>query len=142
MIKGNTPQLYLGGSIVGPALEDDKIASRSDLTGVDLQHLFLIKLNLTRVYLESVNFRYSILDEANFIGTNLGKADFTGARLKGANLSFANLKGAIFNNANLRETKGLKQKQLDEACGNDKTLLPGKLSITSCHADYQPHQPR
>ena len=63
------------------------------------------------------NIRGWDLTDANLFGVNFKGADLTGATLKGANLS---------------KSKGLTQEQLDEACGDKKTKLPGVLTIPPC----------
>ena len=63
--------------------------------------------------------------------TDLQGADLSGANLQRANLSEANLQGANLVSANLTKAMSLTRKQLDEACGDDKTKLPDYL------ADYQ-----
>ena len=34
--------------------------------------------------------------------------------------------------ANLKDAKGLRQDQLDRACGDEDTILPEGLSVTAC----------
>jgi uncharacterized protein YjbI with pentapeptide repeats len=59
------------------------------------------------------------LTAANLSGADLSRADLTGARLRFADLSGANLTGA----------KNLTREQLDKACGNADTKLPGGLTL-------------
>lgn len=132
LIKGSSPVLYLGGAITGKPAVDEIVPSRGDLNGAVLHRLFMGELNLTRVHMVGADFRWAILNKANFIGTDLRNADFTGARLKEARLSGADLTGALLHDANLSGAAGLKQDQLDTACGNEATKLPEGLSIGSC----------
>ena len=91
--------------------------------------------------------------EANLTGTDLSKAEFgrsvfSGADLTGADLSYANISRAHFDDAqlagviltgtytllahfegtDLSETTGLRQDQLEIACGDDKTKVPADLA--------------
>ena len=69
-----------------------------------------------------------ILDGADLTGADLKDANLSGANLRDANLSEANLSGA-----NLSGAKNLTQTQLDKACGNADTKLPGGLTLkTMC----------
>ncbi|MDP8915794.1 MAG: pentapeptide repeat-containing protein, partial [Pseudomonadota bacterium] len=58
---------------------------------------------------------------------NLKGAVFTGADLTRASLDGANISGADFSTA-----KGLKQGQLESACGDGATKLPNGLSVRLC----------
>ena len=60
-----------------------------------------------------------ILSNANLWWANLRDANLRDANLSGANLSGANLSGA----------KNLTQEQLDEAFGDENTILPEGLTI-------------
>jgi uncharacterized protein YjbI with pentapeptide repeats len=71
---------------------------------------------------------------ANFSGFSLRSARFIQARLEGAvfngaDLADADLRGAHLGSVDLTRTKGLSQRQLDEAVGDERTKLPEGLSI-------------
>ena len=132
LINGSSPLLYLGGAITGEPAVDEIVPSRGDLNKAVLHRLFLGELNLTRVHMVGADFRWAILDRANFIGTDLRNADFTGARLREAKLSGANFTGTLLHDADLTGATGLKQDQLDTACGNETTKLPEGISIRLC----------
>jgi len=68
------------------------------------------------------DFAGADLTNAGFVGAYLDGADFAGARLNGTNLSGARLTGA----------QGLTQRQLDAACGDEATVLPGRLHVRAC----------
>ena len=64
-------------------------------------------------------------------------ADFSNAILTNtvfgdAILDESNFQGADLSGANLFDVNGLRQEQLDQACGNEKTVLPEGLSIRTC----------
>ena len=132
VIKGDPPLIYLGGEITGEPAVDEIVLSRADLNGAILHRLFIGGVNLTRVHLVGADFRWALLDKANFIGADLRNADFTGARLTEAKLSAADLTGAKLHDADFSKAIGLKQDQIDGACGNRATKLPEELSIQFC----------
>jgi uncharacterized protein YjbI with pentapeptide repeats len=134
----------LGANLTGANLTSANL-SRVDLTGADLTGANLGLADLNGAHLSGAN-----LTDANLGGTNLRSADLSGANLRGANLRAANLSvaypiGANLTGANLRDAtltgtdlsgadligaKNLIQRQLDEACGNNKTELPGGFDLT------------
>ncbi len=59
--------------------------------------------------------------------TNLARARFTGATLNNVNFTGAYTFQTHFESVDLRNTKGLSQRDLEIACGDDKTLLPKGL---------------
>ena len=63
------------------------------------------------------------------------QADLEEAKLQGADLRVAKLQGADLTNA-----KGLTGKQLDKACGDDKTKLPKDLADYEMRACPTPEQ--
>jgi len=70
-------------------------------------------------------------------GAYLNSADLSGARLMRAFILEADLSGAIlkstnFSGATLIGTKHLDQSQLDQACGDEETILPKGLTIKAC----------
>ena len=69
---------------------------------------------------------------ANLQGAYLGSANLQRAFLLDANLQGVNLRGAKLQGADLRFAKGLTQKQLEQACGDAETKLPGGFSIKPC----------
>ena len=66
------------------------------------------------------------LQGAKLNSANLPRADLGGANVEEANLHRADLQGTVLTNA-----RNLTRKQLNKACGSDKTKLPDDL------ADYQ-----
>jgi len=92
--------------------------------------------------LSDTNLKAARLDRADLTGENLRKANLEKTRmsraiLRGAQLQEASFKGAIFNKADLSgadlsDADNLTQAQLDEACGNADTVLPGGMTIPAC----------
>ena len=101
-------------------------------------------VNLWGSRLNGIDFRASDLKKADFTLCNLRGANFSGSSLRSARFVHARLEGAVFNGADLADadltgahlgsadltrTKGLSQRQLDEAVGDERTKLPEGLSI-------------
>jgi uncharacterized protein YjbI with pentapeptide repeats len=75
----------------------------------------------------SLDLSLAYLKEANLSGADLRKANLSGADLRGAILFKANLSGA-----NLSGVNNLLLEQLNQACGDNDTVLPDGLTITPC----------
>lgn len=82
--------------------------------------------------LRDVNAYGAVLSGASFARADLTNASFVGAYLQGANFTGARLVGVNFSGAEMGRAAGLKQSQLNQACGDDSTLLPRGLSIPRC----------
>jgi uncharacterized protein YjbI with pentapeptide repeats len=127
--------------------------NRANLDGADLSRTNMAGAVLTGASLRNANLAYARLDAVRMAG-----ADFTGANLSGANLrmleyvegtnfagvtargtvfrhaylSRVNIAGADFSGADFTRSKGLTNKQLATACGDENTILPPGLKIPSC----------
>ena len=114
-----------------------KSVKGAKLAGSDLRHA-----DAVGAFLVKADLRKAKLQKANLIGAKLQKANLQFAKLQGANLQFANLQGADLRGVYLKGTplwgakiqgadfslaKGLTEKQLDRACGDEKTKLPEYL---------------
>ncbi len=82
--------------------------------------------------LRDVNAYGGVFSSAVFSGADLTHASFVGAYLQGANFSHARLDGTNFSGAEMSRARGLSQRQLDEACGDEATTLPPGLRIPRC----------
>ncbi len=125
---------------------------RCNLFQADLSNLELKNKNLAGARLRQADFSTAIMNRTRFTGGDLrdvnaygavmtgasfAKADltnssFVGAYLQGANFSGARLSGANFSGAEMDRAIGLTQAQLDQACGDGSTYLPGNLRIPLC----------
>lgn len=136
------------------------------LRKVTLQDADLEDADFTGAYLGLADLRTPLLTRANFAQANLNGADLRGAGLTGADFSgaslrcfsrqrkdpradvtCANLEGAVldgarFEGADLRYALGLRQEQLDAACGDAATTLPDGLSLPACAEPGAARQPR
>lgn len=108
-----------------------------DLSGADLTNTCVKEHNLTGANFDGANATLMCMSFANFTnatfrGTNLYAANLAGAKMDGADMTGASTTITSFLGTDLRRVKGLTQKQLDAACGNDKTLLPPGLKVHTC----------
>jgi uncharacterized protein YjbI with pentapeptide repeats len=135
----------------------DATLSEATLTNSNISHADLRRADLTEGNFEGSSFERSILKATDAMDANFKGANFHGAYLTHGNFTdadFSNAKltntifgqailedcefeGANLSGANLSEVIGLNQGQLDQACGNEKTILPEGLSIKSCPTDQQ-----
>ncbi len=110
---------------------------RCELAGADLTNQCVKQGNLEGADFSGAKLVLMCMSYADFRG-----ASFRGADLSGANLAHAKLDGADFSGADLTITsikgtdlsnvKGLTQRQLDRACGDDKTRVSAPLHAKSC----------
>jgi uncharacterized protein YjbI with pentapeptide repeats len=82
--------------------------------------------------LRDVNAYGGVFSGADFSGADLTHASFVGAYLQGARFNGARLGGTNFSGAEMSRARGLTQRQLDEACGDNTTALPAGLRLSSC----------
>lgn len=110
---------------------------RADLTrgkfeGGDFRQTSFERAIATDVNFENTNFEDAKLDHINLNKANLKGAKFNKATFGNAILLEASLDGANLSDANMAQVQGLKQAQLDTACGNANTRLPFGLSVPYC----------
>ncbi len=72
------------------------------------------------------------MSQAHLVNTDLSNTDLSDATLyhsylENVDLSGANLSDADLSNVDLRNDTGLTQEQIDEAKGDERTLLPDDL---------------
>lgn len=109
--------VLLGASLRGADLSDARLDAvrvhDADFTGANLQRAnlrmleYVHRLTFAGADARGAIFRHSYLARVNFTGTDLRGADFTRA-------------------------KGLTDKQLSLACGDETTILPPDLTIPRC----------
>lgn len=102
------------------------------LRQADLSTVIMNRTTFAGGDLRDVNGYGAVLTGANFARADLTNASFVGAYLQGANFAGARLSGVNFSGAEMDRATGLKQPQLNQACGDDSTLLPRGLSIPRC----------
>jgi uncharacterized protein YjbI with pentapeptide repeats len=134
--------------------ESPVLLYRAHLEGVALPNSYLRAINLSQTYLSGANFYYSDLHLANLYyskldGALLQSADFSCANLRGTDLSnadlrysdlrysdlscadldctdlsYSDLSCAELQGASLQGATGLAQEQLEQAIGDEGTVLP------------------
>lgn len=108
-----------------------------NLSGARLRQadLSLAVMNRTRFSsadLRDVEAYGGVFSSSNFNRADLTNASFVGAYLEGSSFAGATLTGANFSGAQLARATGLTQGQLNRACGDAATTLPGSLRIPAC----------
>jgi uncharacterized protein YjbI with pentapeptide repeats len=97
--------------------------------------LSLAVMNRTRfgnADLRDVEAYGAVFSGSDFSGADLTNASFVGVFLEGSSFAGARLNGLNLSGAQLRRATGLTQRQLNAACGDAATELPGGLTIPSC----------
>jgi len=102
------------------------------LRQADLSLSVMNRTRFSNADLRDVEAYGGVFSSSNFSGANLTNASFVGAYLDGANFSGATLSGANFAGASLQGARGLTQRRLNQACGDEATQLPSGLSIPHC----------
>ena len=106
--------------------------SGARLRQADLSLSVMNRTRFNRADMRDVEAYGGVFSSSSFSGANLTNASFVGAYLEGENFSGATLAGTNFSGAQLARATGLTQAQLNRACGDASTTLPGRLSIPSC----------
>lgn len=106
--------------------------SGSRLRQSDLSLSVMNRTRFSNADLRDVEAYGGVFSSSNFSGANMTNASFVGAYLEGANFSGATLSGTNLSGAQLARATGLTQRQLDQACGDGSTALPGRLRIPAC----------
>ena len=146
LVNANLTKAYLvganlQGANLGGANFSTAYLAHANLKGADLTHA-----NLREADLVGANLQGARLFRASLNGASLWGTDLRGANLQGAHLAGAAFRGAMFGpgsadpinhetdlrGADLTRAFGLTQKQLDQACGDEKTYLPKGLTIKLC----------
>jgi uncharacterized protein YjbI with pentapeptide repeats len=107
--------------------------SRTDLTCAGLSNAVISESNLSFASLvdsncHSTSFSRSNLSYASLTNANLEKASLRGATLDGANLEGTNLAETNLSGASLTRARNLTQAQIDEAFGDEVTIIPDYVS--------------
>lgn len=138
---GQIARVQRGASCAGCNLFQAEL-SGVEAAGLNLSGARLRQSNLSLAVMNRANFANAdlrdadgyggVFSSANFSGANLTNASFVGAYLQGARFSGATLSGLNLSGAQLGRATGLTQRQLDTACGDEATVLPGSLRIPHC----------
>lgn len=122
-----------GDSVNWPnAVLEDATLTEARISNSKLTEANLSRANLSRAVFSDTNFQGAQFTNANLTGTHFQNGQFQTARFDGAIFIDAKLDGADFSGADMSTVQGLKQSQLDVACGDEKTRLPVGLSLPYC----------
>ena len=119
------------------AVLEDATLTEARLSNSKLAEANLARANLSRAVFSDTDFKGARFDGADLTGASFQNGQFQNARFGSAILSEAKLENANFSGANLSGVQGLKQAQLDVACGDGNTRLPAHLSLPYC-GDFNP----
>lgn len=106
--------------------------SGSRLRQSDMSLGVMNRTRFTGADMRDVEAYGAVFSSSNFSRADLTNASFVGTYLEGANFSGATLVGTNFSGAQLARATGLTQAQLNRACGDEATTLPGSLRIPAC----------
>lgn len=104
----------------------------SRLRQADISLGVMNRSNFSGADMRDVDAYGAVLTGANFARANLTNAVFVGTHLNGANFSGANLHGTDFSGAEMGRAVGLTQSQLNQACGDEATVLPRGMRVRPC----------
>ena len=102
------------------------------LRQADLSLAVMNRTRFSRADMRDVEAYGGVFSSSNFAGADLTNASFVGAYLDGSVMSGAKLSGTNLSGAQLARVVGLTQGQLNQACGDDATVLPAGLRIPAC----------
>lgn len=108
-----------------------------NLSGARLRQadLSLSVMNRTRFAnadLRDIEAYGAVFSGSSFAGADLTNASFVGTYLEGATFTGAKLNGTNLSGAEMSRARGLSQSQLNQACGDQNTVLPSGLRIPAC----------
>jgi uncharacterized protein YjbI with pentapeptide repeats len=129
---GSCPHCNLFQADLGNKVLKDRNLAGARLRQADVSLSVLNGSNLARADLRDLNAYGALFVRTDMRGADLTNASVVGAMLDGANLRDAKLNGVNFSGAQMAKAVGLRQAQLDRACGDEKTLLPRGLTIPPC----------
>jgi uncharacterized protein YjbI with pentapeptide repeats len=122
-----------GNGVTMPrAVFEDATLTEAKLPNSKMADANLSRADLSRATFTNSDFARARFDSANLTDGQFQGGQFQGAFFPGAILSDSQFDGANFSGADLSSSQGLKQTQLDVACGNEKTRLPVGLSLPYC----------
>jgi uncharacterized protein YjbI with pentapeptide repeats len=109
-----------------------KNLSGARLRQADLSSVVMNGTSFARADLRDVDAYAGVFTNVNFAGANMTNANFVGTYLQGANFAGAVLNGVNFSGAEMGRARGLTQRQLAAACGDETTELPRGLRLRGC----------
>ena len=129
---GSCPHCNLFQADLGNRMVKNRNLAGARLRQADMSLSVLDYSNLSRTDLRDLNGYGGRFTGVNFAGADLTNATLVGAYLGGANFRGAKLNGVNIAGAEMDKAVGLTQRQLDGACGDEKTQLPPRLHVPAC----------
>jgi uncharacterized protein YjbI with pentapeptide repeats len=126
--KGGDAEAIRAGKLVCPHCQ----LRDADLSNTCVKHGSLREADFTGAHAVLMCMSYADFTGASFRKTDLSGANLSHAVLNGADFTGAALTATLFKGTDLRFARGLTQKQLDAACGDDATKSPAGLTIPHC----------
>lgn len=114
------------------AVLENATLTEAEMSNVRLADADLSRSNLSRAIVSHSDFKGAQFDNANLTGAHFQSGQFQNAQFGSAILINTQLHDSNFSGANMSAVQGLKQAQLDVACGDEKTRLPVGLSLPYC----------
>ena len=129
------------------------------LAGASLEATMMTKVDLDEVDLRDANLSSATIEDSSLFGADLSGANLAGATLRDVDLRGADLTGAIMSNARLLEgtrleftalyetrldgadlsgTLNLREGQLEDACGDQRTRLPASVTVQNPEFELEP----
>lgn len=122
-----------GDNVTMPrAVLEDATLTEAHLSNSKFSDANLSGADLSRAKFSETDFNGANFQNANLTGAEFQASQFNNAQFNGTILVDAALQDSNFSGANLSKAQGLKQTQLDTACGDEKTRLPVGLSLPYC----------
>lgn len=121
-----TGAYLIGANLAGVTLRKAKLDG-ARLTGANLRAADLSHASLVGAYLIDADLARAKLQRADLRRARLARGNLHGADLTGANLARSRLQAA-----DLRQTVGLSDERLRNACGDSRTQLSGDLQLSFC----------
>lgn len=122
-----------GHSVAMPrAVLEDATLTEANLSHAKLANANFSRANLSRAIFSDSDFKGANFDKANLTEAQFQSGQFQNTKFGTAILIDTKLNNANFSGADMSSVQGLKQAQLDVACGDEKTRLPGTLSLPYC----------
>ena len=129
---GSCPHCNLFQADLGNKVLKSRNLAGARLRQSDMSLSVLNYSNMSRADLRDVNGYGALFTGVSFAGADMTNATMVGAYLEGANFRGAKLSGVNFSGAEMERAIGLNQRQLDAACGDEKTTLPRGLRVPVC----------
>jgi uncharacterized protein YjbI with pentapeptide repeats len=129
---GSCPHCNLFQADLGNKVLKNRNLAGARLRQSDMSLSVLNGSNMSHADLRDINGYGALFNSVSFAGADMTNATLVGADFAGANFRDTKLNGVNVSGAEMDKSIGLTQRQLDAACGDEKTLLPKHLHVGAC----------